>query len=119
MNARTHKLRAIIRASRKEARARKLATRALSSGAPVSMRTHLVARGIGDATAKRYAPALSRGLTQTSTAQTTIKLKGRVRETVDVKLYDSPTFLARLATYRPKKNQQAAQLFARLAASAA
>ena len=119
MNARARKLRAVIRTSRKEARARKLAARALSSGTPVSVRTHLVALGASDATAKRYAAALSRGLTPASTTQTTIKLKGRVTKTVSVKLYDTATFLTRLAAYRPKTNPEAAQLFAQLAAAAA
>ncbi|MGW2284931.1 hypothetical protein [Streptomyces phaeochromogenes] len=43
-----------------------------------------------------------------------MKLKGRVRKTVAVKLYDTATFAARLATYRPK-DSTAAAAFGRLA----
>ena len=40
---------------------------------------------------------------------TTVKLKGRVRKAVQVKLYAARTFAARLATYRPKDAVAAAR----------
>ena len=75
----------------------------------------VVAAGLDDATAKRFASAFSKGVTPTATAQAKVKLRGRVAKTVTVKLYDHATFAARLAVYRPK-NPVAAAVFAALAA---
>ncbi|GLW00914.1 hypothetical protein Slala05_45450 [Streptomyces lavendulae subsp. lavendulae] len=47
--------------------------------------------------------------------ETVVKLKGRARKAVALKLYDLATFAARLAVYRPRDPHAAAQ-FASLAA---
>lgn len=83
-------------------RAAQRARRAVNTGHPQPVRTRLVAAGLDDATAKRFAPAFSRGLTADGARTTTVKLKGRARKAVQVKLYAARTFTARLATYRPK-----------------
>lgn len=91
-------------------RATRKATRAVNTGHPQTARTHLTAAGLTDQTARRYAPAFSRGIIADSVALTTIKLKGRTRKTVQAKLYTHATFAQRLATYRPK-DKTAAHLF--------
>lgn len=78
------------------------AHRAVATGLPQTARTHLVAAGLDDQTAKRYAGAFSRGTTPTATTETVVKLRGRRTKTVPTKLYDTATFTARLAVYRPK-----------------
>jgi hypothetical protein len=102
-------LRATLRRRTAETRATRRAIKAVAAGTPQPVRTRLVAAGLDDATAKRFAPAFSRGLTADDTRETTIKLKGRVRKTVAVKLYAAATFAARLATYRPKDKAVAAR----------
>lgn len=97
-------------ANRATARAR----RNVATGRPQTARTHLTAAGLTDTTAKRYAPAFSRGIIADDTTTTRIKLKGRARKTVQAKLYTLTTFAARLATYRPRNASDAA-LFARAA----
>lgn len=77
----------------------------------------LVAAGLDDATAKRFAGAFSNGATPTATGETTVKLRGRTTKRVAVKLYDQAAFAARLATYRPR-DKKAAALFGRLALAA-
>jgi len=106
MNAKQRALRNRIR----EQRTTRRALKAVATGLPQTARTHLVAAGIDDATAKRYAGAFSRGTTPTALGQTEIKLKGRSRKVVTTKLYDRATFTARLAVYRPK-DLTAAALF--------
>lgn len=86
-----------------------LRQRAVATGTPQTARTHLVAAGLNDTTAKRYASAFSRGVTADATRETTVKLKGRVTKRVTVKLYNARTFAARLAVYRPKDITAAAQ----------
>ncbi|WP_210587156.1 hypothetical protein [Streptomyces sp. GESEQ-35] len=70
--------------------------------------------GLDDATAHRFAGAFSRGVTADGTRTTAVKLKGRARKAVAVKVYSADTFLTRLAAYRPKDTTAAAS-FARLA----
>lgn len=95
-------LRATLRRRTAETRATQRAIRAVATGTPQPARTQLVAAGLDDATAKRFAGAFSRGLIADDVRETRIKLKARVRKTVQVKLYSARTFAARLATYRPK-----------------
>ena len=102
-------LRATLRRRTAETRATRRAVRAVATGTPQPARTQLVAAGLDDATARRFAGAFSRGLTADDTRETHIKLKGRVRKTVAVKLYAAATFAARLATYRPKDSVFAAR----------
>lgn len=110
MNARSRQARHTIRTRTRTQRAASHAIKAVATGAPQTARTHLVAVGINDATAKRYAGAFSRGTTPTTTTETVVKLKGRKTRRVPTKLYDLATFTARLAAYRPK-DLTAADLF--------
>lgn len=107
---RRHTLRQRATANRTTRRAHRLT----NTNQPQTARTHLIAAGLDDTTAKRYAPAFSRGTTPDATRTTKIKLKGRTRKTVQTKLYTHTTFTARLATYRPR-DKHAAALFANLA----
>lgn len=102
-------LRATLRRRTAETRATSRALRAVATGTPQPVRTRLVAAGLDDATARRFAPAFSRGLIADDVRETRIKLKARVRKTVQVKLYAATTFAARLATYRPKDKTVAAR----------
>lgn len=102
-------LRTALRHRTAETRAARRAHRAVATGTPQPVRTRLVAAGLDDATAKRFAGAFSRGLVADDTRQTTVKLKGRARKAVAVKLYAARTFAARLATYRPKDRTVAAR----------
>ncbi|MFF2215061.1 hypothetical protein [Streptomyces antibioticus] len=102
-------LRATLRRRTAETRATQRAVRAVATGTPQPARTQLVAAGLDDVTAKRFAGAFSRGLVADDTRKTAIKLKGRVRKTVAVKLYAATTFAARLAVYRPKDKVVAAR----------
>ncbi|MEU9913177.1 hypothetical protein [Streptomyces sp. NPDC051001] len=95
-------LRATLRRRTAGTRATERAVRAVNTGTPQPVRTRLIAAGLDDATAKRFAGAFSRGLLADDVRETRIKLKARVRKTVQVKLYAASTFAARLATYRPK-----------------
>lgn len=110
MKASNRQARHTIRTRSAQTRAARRAHRLVATGTPQAARTHLVAAGIDDHTAKRYAGAFSRGLTADATRQTGIKLKGRTRKTVAVKLYSADTFAARLAVYRPK-DLTAARMF--------
>lgn len=102
-------LRATLRRRTAATRATQRAVRAVATGTPQPVRTRLVAAGLDDATARRFAPAFSRGLVADDTRETRIKLKARVRKTVQVKLFSARTFAARLATYRPKNPVVAAR----------
>ena len=97
-----------LRTRTREQHTTRRALKAIATGAPQAARTHLVAAGIDDATAKRYAGAFSRGMQADATGETSIKLKGRTRKTVTVKLYAATTFAARLTVYRPKNLTHAA-----------
>lgn len=96
-------------------RARAHAARALATCDIATAKTHLIGRGLDPALAKRFTGAFSRGVQPAALAEARIKLRGRVRKTVTVKLYDAQTFAARLAVYRPK-SPAAAAAFAALAA---
>lgn len=109
--------RATLKARATHTRATARAHRAIATGTHQPARTHLVAAGLDDHTAKRFAGAFSRGVIADSTRQATVKLRGRVTKRVAVKLYTPATFAARLAVYRPK-DRAAAALFARLALAA-
>lgn len=98
-----------LRQRTREQRATRRARKAVALGTPQAARTHLVAAGIDDATAKRFTPAFSRSIAPTATSEKVIKLKGRSRKTVTVKLYDRVTFTARLMAYRPKDVTYAAR----------
>lgn len=98
MNTKQRALRNRIR----EQRTTRRAIKAVATGISQTARTHLVAAGITDATAKRYAGAFSRGVQADITITAKLKLKKRTRKTVPVKLYAATTFAARLAVYRPK-----------------
>lgn len=102
-------LRATLRRRTAATRATQRAVRAVATGTPQPARTRLVAAGLDDATAKRFAGSFSRGLIADGTRKTTVKLKGRARKAVAVKLYAARTFAARLATYRPKDSVFAAR----------
>jgi len=102
-------LRTVTRNVREQRRAAKRMT--LAVVAPV--RTQLLAVGVDAATARRFAPAFSRGLVRAATGTTVIKLHGRRTKRVEVKLYDRSRFFDRLATYRPAKDANARRVFAR------
>ena len=93
----------------REQRTARRAAKAIATRTPQTARTHLIAAGLDDTTAKRYAGAFSRGIAPTTTSETSIKLKGRARKAVTVKLYDQATFAARLAVYRPADKTAAAR----------
>lgn len=114
MNDRTRTARRTIRQRATHTRAARKAQRAIATGLPQPARTHLIAAGIDDTTAKRFAGAFSRGVTADATRTAKVKLKGRRFRRVQVKLYAATTFAARLQTYRPKDVTGAA-LFARAA----
>lgn len=102
--------RATLRQRATATRTTRRAHRNTATGHPQTARTRLIAAGLDDPTAKRYASSFSRGLIADGTRTTRIKLKGRTRKQVQVKLYTAATFAARLATYRPK-DLTAARLF--------
>lgn len=110
MKASQRQQRQTIRTRSAHTRAAARAHRAVATGLPQTARTHLVAAGLDDHTAKRYAGAFSRGVTADATVETRIKLKGRRTRRVPTKLYDMATFTARLSAYRPK-DLTAASLF--------
>ena len=111
MNARTRTARHTIKTRAAATRTNRRAIKAIATGQPQPVRTRLVAAGLDDATARRFAGAFSRGVTADDTRTTKIKLKGRATKRVQVKLYAANTFAARLATYRPK-DKTAASAFA-------
>jgi hypothetical protein len=117
MKATARTARRIVKARSTATRTTRRAVKAVATGTAQPVRTHLVAAGMDDATAKRYAGAFSRGVVADGTRTTRIKLKGRARKAVQVKLYTLTTFTTRLSAYRPK-DKAAAQLFARLALAA-
>lgn len=109
MNAKARTARHTIKTRSTTHRATRKAQRAVATGTPQTARTHLIAAGIDTATAKRFAGAFSTRITATATTTAPVKLKGRITKTVPVKLYDLPTFAARLAVYRPKDKTAAAR----------
>jgi hypothetical protein len=109
MKASSRQQRHTLRTRTAQTRATRRAHQAVATGTPQSARTHLLAAGIDQATAKRFAGAFSRGVTADATTDTVIKLKGRTRKTVPAKLYSANTFAARLSVYRPKDLTAAAR----------
>lgn len=113
MNAKARTARRIIAQRRTEGHLIRKAQRAALS--PVaSAKTRLIAAGIDPSVADRFSGAFSRGVIADGTSVVNIKLKGRVRKNVAVKLYTVDTFASRLSTYRPK-DKIAAVLFAQAA----
>jgi hypothetical protein len=117
MNARARAARRTIRQRRRDNQATHKAHKNVATGRPQPASTHLVAAGLTPADAKRFAGAFSRGVIADSTRQATVKLKGRTRKTVSLKLYARTTFALRLATYRPRDKAAAAR-FERIALAA-
>jgi len=115
VNATARRARATIRQRTGAQRATTKARRLAATGKPQPARILLVAAGLDDTTAHRFASSFSRGVIPTATAKTRVKLRGRRARWYPVKLYDRTTFAARLAAYRPK-TQYAAEKFAALAA---
>jgi hypothetical protein len=107
--AKRRALRATLRRRTAATRATQRAVRAVATGQPQPVRTRLVAAGLDDATAKRFAGAFSRGMVADDVRETKIKLKARITKRVQVKLFNARTFAARLATYRPKDATAAAR----------
>lgn len=106
-----------VRADRAAARAR----RQVATGAPQTVKTHLLAAGVTVADARRFAGAFSRGVESVTTVRTTMrnpkgKYQGSRDLRVTVKLVDAAAFRARLTTYRPKSDPAAAARFAAVAA---
>lgn len=118
MNAAARTARATLRNRTRDQRSAARAARQIATGTPQPVSTHLVARGLTPAIARRFAGAVSRvaGAAQ-ATATTRIKLRGRTRKTVAVKLFTTARMAAVLVTYRPKSPVYAPH-FARLALAA-
>jgi hypothetical protein len=97
--AQAAKLRATTAQTRAAARAR----RVKRNGTPAPARTLLVAAGLPDALAERYAGAFSRGV-ETANPSTTKRIRTGAHRSkrVAVKLFTATEFADRLATYRPK-----------------
>lgn len=113
MNTKARTARRITAQRRTENRRVVLARRA-AQATEASAKTRLIAAGIAPVVADRFAGAFSRGVVADGTTTADIKLKGRVRKTVAVKLYRLDTFADRLNVYRPK-DKTAAREFARAA----
>ncbi|MER6778477.1 MULTISPECIES: hypothetical protein [unclassified Streptomyces] len=109
IKARAAAYRAPRKAVRVAASATRKALRKVATGTPQTARTHLLAVGIAPDMAKRFAGAFSARVKPTATARAAIALKGRVRKSGAVKLYDLATFATRLAVYRPKDRAAAAR----------
>lgn len=120
MIAASRQRRAQLRTATRNLREQRAATKRMALAVVAPVRTQLLAVGVDVATARRFAPAFSRGLVRAATGTTVIKLRGRRTKRVDVKLYDRTRFAARLVAYRPAKDVDAARVFesaaARLAA---
>lgn len=117
MNATARTARQIVKARRAQATAEKRARRAIASDGTQSVRTHLVARGLDDKLAHRFAGAVSRKAGEAAATTTkTAKKKGRTVHTVPVKLFTVTQIDAVLAVYRPSKDRAAQRAFLALAA---
>jgi hypothetical protein len=115
MNATARKARQEIRTMRRVNRKLTVWDREALSGRPCSVKAYLVHVGMDFAVAERFASAFSRGMVAQDRRTVDIKLRGRRTKRVDVKLYDRRTLAARLAAYRPKDADAAAE-FERVAA---
>lgn len=79
------------------------------NGLPATASARLVAAGISSETAHRFSSAFSRGVEPVALAtRLEPRADGTIRET-PVKLYDFARFAARLAAYRPKDKDAAAE----------
>lgn len=106
--AQARKLRAMAAQTRSVARA----ARVKRNGTPAAARTLLVAAGLPDEVAQRYAPAFSRGVeTITPATSKRVRTGAHRSKRVAVKLFTPAEFADRLAAYRPK-NPAHAELFA-------
>lgn len=92
--------RATLRKQAPQMRAAARVRRGEREGLPQTARTLLVAAGVPDAIAKRYAPAFSKNATATATVKRRVRIGVRSARKA-VKLYDRGAFAARMATYRP------------------
>jgi hypothetical protein len=115
MIATSRNRRATLRGRTRANRAYDRAIKAVATGAPQPVRTHLLAVGLPAPVAKRYSGAFSRGIGSPVTTDVKRKIRGRFCLVVPVKLVTADVFAARLATYRPK-DPAAARVFAALAA---
>lgn len=93
-------LRASLRKAAPQMRAVARARRAKRGAARATAKTLLVAAGVPQDIAERYAPAFSRGV-QAPTVATRHPLPGHRSKRVEVKRYTWCQFTDRLATYRP------------------
>lgn len=92
--------RATLRKQAPQMRAAARVRRGEREGLPQTARTLLVAAGVPEDVAKRYAPAFSRGTKPTTISNRRVRVGRRTKRT-DVKLYSQEAFAARMATYRP------------------
>lgn len=93
-------LRASVRKATPQTRAAARARRAKRGVARATAKTLLVAAGVPQDIAERYAPAFSRGA-QADTAPTRIRTGAHRSKRVDVKRYTWQQFRAQLKVYRP------------------
>jgi hypothetical protein len=100
-----------LRATAAQTRAVARAARVKRNGTPATARTLLVAAGLPDDIAKRYAGAFSKGVEATLPKVSKRIPTGRRSKRVQVAVYTHAEFADRLATYRPKNAEHAA-LFA-------
>lgn len=106
--AQARKLRATTAQTRSVARA----ARVKRNGTPAPARTLLVAAGLSDDIAKRYAGAFTKGAAEPVLPKIRKRIATGARsKVVQVAVYTHAEFAERLATYRPK-NPAHAQLFA-------
>lgn len=93
-------LRASVRKATPQTRAAARARRAKRGAARATAKTLLVASGVPQDVAERYAPAFSRGV-QAPTVAVRMPLHGHRSKRVDVKRYTWSQFEGRLRSYRP------------------
>lgn len=98
--------------------------KALRNGGPLTAKTALIERGMDAATAARFASAFSKSAGAGVGTVTELKLR-HSRSTgqlvvlaVPAKTFTAEQITTALATYRPKTNRAAAELFARLTLAA-
>lgn len=100
-----------LRTTAAQTRALARAVRVKRNGTPATARTLLVAAGLPDDIAKRYAGAFSKGVEATLPKVSKRIPTGRRSKRVQVAVYTHAEFADRLAVYRPKNAEHAA-LFA-------
>jgi hypothetical protein len=97
-------LRAKLRRTAPQTRAAARARRAQRGDARATAKTLLVATGVPQDVAQRYAPAFSRGV-EAATVLTRVQTGEHRSKRVEVKRYAWCQFVARLATYRPAAHE--------------